>query len=482
MSFPEVSELLSPVEILFSPPKGMKYSHEISIATFKNDAKKRWLKKECLDLRHALTELIAQEFFRLIYPRQPKTQITQDSRVEPVKYFILSEEVPGYRYLPEQKAHLFSSGKFLGLGVVTLLAYFLQEIDLKNGNVGLDMQNKVIKVDGDWCFASFNKRFKNKDFSLSADRINSLPEPLGFYAYNWLSLVSYEKPDHSKQLLDPTLMAHEVCFRTEVNKTILRICLLSDRTIEAFILSCVNNKGKESFKYTQFLIQRRTQLFMAARLSPSFRSYLHSINANCDVKEFERELREFRPHFFHFTEGCFTEAFEALKEKDTLCDQNRALFNDINSQLMELKGLSLKGDLLLKKVISQKEQELQNNSSDVKALQTLKDELDGVLAIHRSKEFLAVKNKIRYFNAPQCFFSCNIGYKKKGDKILEALVETPVAERATLISHRGPANQVQKALATGRYGSRMFLTFDDNHEIVTEKAANSYQELRRKFC
>ena len=179
---------------------------------------KQWINKEMREPAVARREFLAQEFFRVIIPHQPETRLLMNGATG--THHILSEEVKGYQDLPLNQAEKFENGTFTGLGQVLVVSLFLQEIDLKNGNLGLDHQNQVIKIGGDWCFAQFRES-EIKQYGITADTIKSLPYPKGFHTFNWLDYTFAGAKYASSDIVSPGLVNNPQ-FRAEVNQAMLK--------------------------------------------------------------------------------------------------------------------------------------------------------------------------------------------------------------------------------------------------------------------
>lgn len=97
MPFNEIDmQLFTPVAML----KPESCSHTISkgTLTFSNKA---WFCKEVADPLLARYEVLSQEFYRLINPKQPQTFLGKDHSTH--TYYILSEEVAGFKFIPTNK-------------------------------------------------------------------------------------------------------------------------------------------------------------------------------------------------------------------------------------------------------------------------------------------------------------------------------------------------------------------------------------------
>src|SRR5580704_14181264 len=134
------------------------FCHTITKGKLPDSSEIIWYIKEMFSLPEAQIELLAQEFLRLIIPNQPKTRIAVRPAFNINTYYILSEEVTGYRFLPENEQNKFMDGTYRGLGQICLLAAFLHQIDLKNSNICLNDKKQVIGIDGDWAFACIHTR------------------------------------------------------------------------------------------------------------------------------------------------------------------------------------------------------------------------------------------------------------------------------------------------------------------------------------
>ncbi|MBA3536768.1 MAG: hypothetical protein H0T84_09190 [Tatlockia sp.] len=263
-----------------------KFSHIVSKGTL-TGSNKTWFCKELEDPATARLELLVQEFFRLIIPHQPETLLAcnHDTGV----YYILSEEVQGYRKLPLREEQKFFNGTYTGLGQAMSVAIFLQEIDFKNGNVCLDSDNRVIKIDGNCCFAggrySLGKKVEN--FKLEPDTIDSLPFPKHYSWVNWLDMDS----NKTKSDIIDLLHSYSLSFRAEVNQAMLKICLLPDSFIESFIDLYMPASGQ---LFIDLIKCRREELQQSVLQNNSFKIYLTTANALSDAINILQQMKSFK--------------------------------------------------------------------------------------------------------------------------------------------------------------------------------------------
>jgi len=263
-----------------------KVSHKIKRVMLA-DSPRSWVCKEIADPALARLELLAQEFFRLIISHQPETRLARDPVLN--TYYILSEEVEGYKPLPYDEPSNFLNGTNTGLGQAMLVSMFLEEIDLKNGNIGLDAQNQVIKIDGDRCFACRRDKYKDNDFKLTHFSIGFLPYASGFYAYNWLDLVQEGTSMPDSRIVCPSLSRSEQ-FRAEVNQAIFKICCLPEHFIECFVDSYIIAGGQE---FIDLLKSRRNNLLQGALENKSFLEYLNTNKCHDDLQAITQQMKDF---------------------------------------------------------------------------------------------------------------------------------------------------------------------------------------------
>ena len=251
-----------------------------------------WFRKEIVNATETSIEALAQEFFRLIIPNQPRTYTAINLALK--THYILSEEIIGYNVLPEGKQSQFSSGDYTGLGQITLTAAFLQEIDLKNGNIGINAQHQVIKIDGDWCFASLQdpKVYKKETLALTPELINDLPYPRNYAAHHWLDLRKSGKPHLTSTIVNPIQLSTASHFRAEINQAMLKILLLPRSYLRKFV-DAFMPVGPIADTYIAFLQERQAQLKVCALQNASFQAYLPTLLALDEARKLFLHIRDF---------------------------------------------------------------------------------------------------------------------------------------------------------------------------------------------
>jgi hypothetical protein len=230
-----------------------------------------YYRKEMESQTIAVIEVLAQEFFRLIAPWQPQTFIAYHPSLR--TYFVLSEAVDGYKPLPAGEQDRFNQGVYPGLGQLMIISVFLQEIDLKNRNIGLNRYGHVIKIDGDWCFAAI----RDADFSaykkdITPELLNSLPIPIGYTAFNWLDLYQEAVASFTSTIVNESL-SNAPHFREEINEAMLKILVLPDEYIKRFVDAFVPVSAKADV-FIKYLMNRREELKCAALQNASFKQFL----------------------------------------------------------------------------------------------------------------------------------------------------------------------------------------------------------------
>jgi hypothetical protein len=260
-----------------------RFTHTVTKG-FLAGSTKIWFCKEMEDPTTAKLEHLAQEFFRLIIPHQPETRIACNYQTG--TFYILSEEVQGYHKLPKEQAQKFTDGSFTGLGQAMIVALLLEDIDFKNGNVSLDCFNRIIKIDGDWCFA---ERMYKGDYNLTPDLIENLPYPKNYKTHHWLDITKAGVQNHVSSIVNPQLST-SLQFRAEVNQAMLKICLIPDSFIESFVDSYTDTGGQ---RFVDFIKSRRDQLTQSALENNSFKSYLNSAAAHWDAQNILGQMKSF---------------------------------------------------------------------------------------------------------------------------------------------------------------------------------------------
>lgn len=248
------------------------YSHSLRRVHLTDDLTKTWINKENVSKDLAKHEQLAQEFFRLIIPHQPETRLVKyPSKTDPstLSYSVLSEESIGYTRLPPNVHHLFEDGTYTGLGQALAVAMFTEEVDLKIGNIGVNAQHQVIKIDGDYNFGKI--RYPDKEFQITFYAINGLPHLMDNYAFNWLDMISEGTRIFGQSAFLPGTVSVKQRFRGEVNQALLRISLIPDCFIDAFVRHYVNEAEKQE-TFSNFLKSRKQELIRCL-LSPGVDSH-----------------------------------------------------------------------------------------------------------------------------------------------------------------------------------------------------------------
>lgn len=270
--------------------ENVRYRHKVIKGTLNNDPGKSWIRKEAHNPGEAKIEVLAQEFLRLIIPYQPETLVEQDASTGVC--YIFSEEVLGYRPLPPDQAINFSNGHYTGLGRAMLCALFLSEIDLKNGNIGLNDRGQVIKIDGDQCFGGRYYREKSLLDDISVQALAALPYPVNTIYNNWLDIIYLNQTFPESYILSPVL-SNDLQFRKEVNQALLMICVLPDELIERFVDAYTPAAGN----YFLNLIQdRRDALRHVALQNESFRFYVITADANDALRSIKAQALSFKKY------------------------------------------------------------------------------------------------------------------------------------------------------------------------------------------
>jgi len=312
----------------FSVDNSVPLTHRTSYGRFKG-TQRLWHRKSISNESRARLELLAQEFFRLIIPHQPETRLGTDysdysGKKDP--FFIYSESIQNFTSLPPLKSLI--NTPYQGLGKVVLMALFLEEIDLKPGNIGLDEKNRVCKIDGDLCFASMvvSKKYEQEKSIITTQAIDVLPNLSNDYPYNWLDLREMNT-SIDKNVPFAQEISMDSNFRQEVNEAILSILLCPHDYIAKLIDTCCPDM-KDTL--IDFFDLRREQLRLSALGSKSFMDFLQTPAAKQQALDSFREM------------SAFTLQGDYLIIEDSV---NNEFLEQFDLQAQALLGMSLYQDL-----------------------------------------------------------------------------------------------------------------------------------------
>jgi hypothetical protein len=250
-----------------------------------------WFLKHVKDLSSALMEVLAQEYFRLITPEQPKTRLVVDDNYG-VDFYVLSKKVPGYVSLgaidPDSK---IATGEYRGLGAVLVTSLVMNERDLKISNMGIHSNGTIIKIDGGWCFAKLkDPRFYLKDFQITSADLERLPIVKDYDAFNWLDSIiegSYKVDNITHEI------SENAEFRQEVNESIFKNIILPPELVDLFVKSYVEDE-EMSYILTAEILDRQEQLKDAALQTKSFKDFLDSAEAEKCLQNYLEYLQNFK--------------------------------------------------------------------------------------------------------------------------------------------------------------------------------------------
>lgn len=260
----------------------------------------------------AIIETLAQEFYRLILPQQPKTRRTiSETKTRMFEYHVLSKKIDfdekffsiskKGNYINEKKFINIVEGSIKGLAATQILALWLNEVDFKAGNVGIDRDGRVVKIDGGLSFIKLNPRFWNlyegKNLEITQADLEALPNLVNYAACNWLQQIQWNLEQKCAIKIKPTKLDKKINkssqFKNELYQTILCIISLPDKLIQFFTQSYIANPD-DITRFSDFIITRKKQLKLAAEQIPAFNEYRHSNQAREEMLDFLNYLRTFK--------------------------------------------------------------------------------------------------------------------------------------------------------------------------------------------
>ena len=152
------------------------------------------------------------------------------------EYYVLSKEIPKFKefFLSKENYKKISNNTITGLATIQVLALWLNEIDFKSGNVGIEKDGHIIKIDGGLGLIKLNPKFKHlyegKNLNITQVDLEALPNLQIYEACNWLHYIHWDLQKGAIKE-DPTLSDKKISrnsfFKQELYQTILRIISVS---------------------------------------------------------------------------------------------------------------------------------------------------------------------------------------------------------------------------------------------------------------
>lgn len=249
-----------------------------------------WYFKHENDRLAANNEVVAQELFRLFIPNHPKTRLVLGEQGETS---VVSREVPGFQPLEKMDPHVLNQrlkdGTYKGLGEVMVMALWLNEADLKLGNMGVDKDGKVVKLDGGWCLAQL--RSPQRKMTITETTLRHLPANLDINPYNWLDRINMDRTGKTPIVANVS-MSFNPQFRQEVNEAIMRILLCPDNSLREFA-HYYAHESVQADKIINLLEERKVQLHQAACQNVSFCQFMQTEQAEKLAESFVRQSSDF---------------------------------------------------------------------------------------------------------------------------------------------------------------------------------------------
>lgn len=305
MPFTEIDMQLFTSVAMLKPENG---SHPISKGTLPF-SDKMWFCKEVQDPIHARYEVLSQELYRVINPEQPQTYVGKDARTN--QYYILSEEVSEFQFIPYNKQIRLTRGVYSGFGQILVMAIFLHEIDLNLGNLGINYNNTIIKLDGEWSFAALKKPdlFADKPAAITSTLLKNLPRLTDdYFAYNWLDVYYKGGEEQKNSDLFSAELNQSPQFRFEVHQTMFLLLLVSPGYIRKLVEYYI---PENSNVVVNFILARQVQL-QSAMMHEAFLEFLFSASVNIIGRNFLQQLLNFKINNVSFIQQ--TEEIEEIKQ------------------------------------------------------------------------------------------------------------------------------------------------------------------------
>lgn len=262
-----------------------------------------WYLKSGICYQNAIREVVAQEFFRLFIPNQTKTRLIEPEKLSPSgnDFGVISKEVPGYRPLSDcsskELIEKVNSGEYVGIGEILVIALLVDEYDLKFGNMCLDENNKIVKLDGDLAFSTLQAEEETE--IVTEEDISHLPCLRNHKAGNWLDYyqVHTQGDDEYIQKNEDAPVANAYAksevVRDEINRALMKVLLMPQNVIKEFIESYVDHSMEKKFLIDE-VMKRKRMISHAALKNESFRNYLVTSEASQQLDGFIEHISAFK--------------------------------------------------------------------------------------------------------------------------------------------------------------------------------------------
>lgn len=284
---------------VFKQTQGNSFSHR----TFKVKKRKPlpegrtktdWYQKQFTVSTSPQFEACAQEIMRVMRASRVKTRVVHSNGIANA---VVSKEVPGGASLSQSdlfkdelnEALLFDvpyAGlpKYTGLGELMVLALFLNENDLQEGNVYVDRDNRLEKIDGNQSFWRLLTKESDFPFQITTEVLESLPERGHYAAFQWLDVGEWFDAH-----IDPQRMGG---FYDEVNTMLLKILLMPEELLIRIAQHHV--AMPRTIDCVLELFHRKNQLERAAWLHMGFQELMYSERALQVKTQFIEQLKGFK--------------------------------------------------------------------------------------------------------------------------------------------------------------------------------------------
>lgn len=283
----------------------MNFSHAVNLKykIKKGIQKSIWYTKSLGENRcEAILETLTQELYRLIHPPQPKTRRAISTATGVNEYYVLSKEVPKFKafFLTTENYKKIFNNSMTGLAAIQVLALWLNEIDFKSGNVGIDKDGHIIKIDGGLSLIKLNPKYKHlhegKNLDITQVDLEALPNLQTYEACNWLHHIQWDLQKGAMKD-DPTPLDKKInqspYFKQELYRTILRVISLPNELIQFFTQNYITNPYDITLM-SEFIITRKEHLQEAADKIPAFDEYRQSDQAREGMLNFLKYLKTFK--------------------------------------------------------------------------------------------------------------------------------------------------------------------------------------------
>jgi hypothetical protein len=232
----------------------------------------------------AAVPVLVSELYRLwAATPQPRTELVVDDPQSPRAYYVLSEEVQGFRPYTISVGpnpvvrNIICNDSSKGLASLVVISLLLGQCDLKD--IGINDKNEFVHFDDDHALCLFWKDLgrDNFNFDITSDDLKILPQIKDYAPHQWLGYKFMGEFGIPHYQFDPVLQAlsADPRFIQEKYAALLKIIMTPESLIQALVAQHIQHEYVRTF-VINLIIKRKRMLEEQALLLSGFREYMYA--------------------------------------------------------------------------------------------------------------------------------------------------------------------------------------------------------------